>query len=194
LDLNPSFGEARFHLLELAARDRNRAGFDSLLTGVSEASDQRLAWDAVRAFWYGTPEDQRRISSRLRVANPVSAGLAVARVAAFLRNHEAAESLASLLTGPDRDDDTRCAAHLLSAMTRFARGRWEDGMDSLERAAEFNEAWARELRALYLGLPGHRPTEAELTAAQKTSRPGTPPMSDQAPISSSSPTTVITHT
>ncbi len=167
LELNPSFGEARFHLLELAARNRNRAEFDSLLTGVPEASDQRLAWDAVRAFWYGTPEDQRRISSRLRGADPVPAGLAVARVAAFLRNHEAAEGLASLLTGPDRDDDTRCAAHLLSAMTRFARGRWDDGMDSLERAAEFNEAWARELRALYMGLPGRRPTEGELTAAQR---------------------------
>jgi tetratricopeptide (TPR) repeat protein len=166
LELNPSFGEARFHLLELATRDRNRAGFDSLLTGVPEDSDQRLAWDAVRAFWYGTPEDQRRISSRLRAAYPVPAGLAVARVAAFLQDHEAAERLASLLTGPDRDPDTRCAAHLLTAMTWFARGRWSDGMESLDHAAVFNEAWALELKALYLALPGRVPSEEELAAVQ----------------------------
>ncbi|HEX6070686.1 MAG TPA: BTAD domain-containing putative transcriptional regulator, partial [Longimicrobiaceae bacterium] len=49
LELAPDVGEARFHLMEFAARAGNRAEFDSLLAGVDPQSPHLLAWQAARA-------------------------------------------------------------------------------------------------------------------------------------------------
>lgn len=166
LEYYPDFGEAVFHLLEIATRERDRDQFEGLLQDVPGDSDQSLAWRAVRAFWFGIPEEQSQIKNLVGGADPVPAGLAVARVAAFLQDFAAAEELATLLTTSDRDPDTRCAAYLLTAMTRLARGQWTAGMESLNQAARFNEAWANELKALYLELPGRAPSREELAAVR----------------------------
>jgi len=149
----PSYGQARFHLLEFATVRRDQETFDSLFAGVGRESDQALAWAAVRAYGWGDSDAQERVKARVRTAAPVEAGLAVARVAAYLQAHSEAETLASLLTGPDRDPDTRCAARILTAMMRFARGRWDDGMASLGEADGCNHAWAIELQGLFTGFP-----------------------------------------
>lgn len=162
LELAPDFGQARFHLLEFATRNRDRERFDFLIAEVDPGSDQALAWDAVRAFWMGGPEEQRRIEDRIRRADPVEAGLAVGRVAAFLQDYRAAEGLASLLTGPGRDEETRGAAHLLMAMARFAQGRWSDGMESLDSVEEFSPAWAMEMRTIFSDFPLRTPSPEEL--------------------------------
>jgi DNA-binding SARP family transcriptional activator/tRNA A-37 threonylcarbamoyl transferase component Bud32 len=170
LELSPNFGQARFHLLEFATRRRDQPAFDSLKAGVDPGSDQALAWDAVRAFWLGGREDQQRIENRMLRVGPVEAGLAVGRVAAFLQDHQAAEELATLLTGPGQDEETRTAAPFLVAMTRFAQGRWTDGMASLDLAGEFSPAWAIEMKALLTGFPPRTPSSEELVAVLETLR------------------------
>ena len=162
LELAPNFGQARFHLLEFATRDRNEPAFDSLMTGVDPTSDQALAWDAVRAFWLGDQTDQRGLEARFLRANSVDAGLAIGRVAAFLQNHRAARRLAALLTGPDQANETRAAAHLLVAMTHFAQGQWAEGMASLNDAERFSPGWAIEMKALFTGFPYRAPASGEL--------------------------------
>jgi DNA-binding SARP family transcriptional activator len=162
LELSPGYGQARFHLLEFATMRRDQVAFDSLFAGVDPESDQALAWAAVRALGWGNAEDRRRIEDRIRVADPVQGGLAVARVAAYLQDHAGAERLAFLLSGPEQDSDTRAAAHLLRAMTRLAQGRWTEAMASLEEAGEFNPAWATELTALFTGFPLRIPDQTEV--------------------------------
>ena len=140
LRLNPGYGQARFHLLELATSERDVAAFDTLFAGVDPESDQALAWEAVRAFWLGSRAEQRVIEERIRRADPTVAGLAVGRVAAHLQDYSAAERLAGLLTSNDRDSDTRAAAQLLVAMMRFAQGRWRGGMEALTLARQLDPA------------------------------------------------------
>jgi len=153
LGLNPGLGQARFHLLELAVRRGDTLGFDTLYPGVDPASDQALVWETVRAFWRSGEAERRAAEARLRNADPVVVGLAAARVAAHVQDYRAAERLAGLLSGPDRDAESRAAAGILMAMMRFARGAWEDGMRALAEASELDPAWAMELRALYMGYP-----------------------------------------
>jgi class 3 adenylate cyclase len=61
LEIEPSYGEARFHMLEFAARERDRRAFDSLLAGVNPESNQHLPWRAVRAYGFGSPADKAQI-------------------------------------------------------------------------------------------------------------------------------------
>jgi len=166
LQLMPNFGEARFHLLEFATQRRDRSAFDSLFSLVDPESDQALAWTAVHAFAWGDMEARRRVEARIQTADPVEAGLAVARVAAYLQDYAAAERLANLLTGPGQDSPTQCAATILMAMTRFARGRWSDGMASMDAVDACNDAWATELRALFTGFPLRPPAPDEVTSIQ----------------------------
>jgi tetratricopeptide (TPR) repeat protein len=93
------------------------------------------------------------VEEELLRAHPVVAGLAVARVAANLQDYPQAERLAGLLAGSDRDRATRAGAHILTALMRFAQGKWSGGMEALATASRFDPAWAMELRALFTGFP-----------------------------------------
>lgn len=168
LRLNPSYGQARFHLMELAASRRDIVAFDSLFLGIDPESDQALSWEAVRAFWTGGEREQEEVRRRLLRADPLVAGLGVARVAAHLQDFPAAEGLAEVLTGADRDADTRAAAQILIAMIRFARGRWQGGMEALTLARQFDPAWATELEALYTGFPLRNVSRQEALTMRET--------------------------
>lgn len=163
LRLQPGFGQAIFHLLEFAASRRDTLAFDTLLARVDSTSDQALAWDAVRAFWLGGPEEQGQIEERITLSSdPLEAGLAVGRVAAFLHDFRSAERLASVLVTASQDEETIAAAHLLLAMARLAQGRWDAGMVALDDAGRFSPAWAVELKALFDGFPFRTATPEEL--------------------------------
>ena len=169
LRLNPGYGQARFHLLELATARRDSTAFDTLFSSVDSLSDQALAWETVRAFWAdGNTEEQRAIEERLREAAPLVAGLAVARVAAHLQDYPTAERLAGLLAGNDRDAETRAAAQILIAMMRFAQGGWQSGMDALDVARRFDPAWATVLETFYLGYPLRQVSPQEALGARET--------------------------
>ncbi|NNM04125.1 MAG: hypothetical protein HKO65_03400, partial [Gemmatimonadetes bacterium] len=167
LDLSPNFGQAVFHRLEFETRRRDSVAFDTLLAKVDPESDQALAWDAVRAFWLGDEAARWEVRNRIGLSDPKEAGLAVARVAAFLRDYEAAEELADLLTRPNPEPEIQGAAHLLMAMARFGQGRWTDGMASLDASETFSPAWAIELRALFTGFPFRTPAREEIEAVRE---------------------------
>jgi DNA-binding SARP family transcriptional activator/tetratricopeptide (TPR) repeat protein len=157
LSLTPDFGEARFHLLELAASRGDSGAFNALHTGVDPRSEQALAWDAVGAYAWGTPTEKERIETRIRRSEPMAGGIAVARVAAHVQDFPAAERLGSLLGEAGRTEDWRDASRALVAEMRFAQGRLREGMEALKEVEGSEEAWALEFQALFTGFPYHDP-------------------------------------
>ncbi|MBR9990491.1 MAG: hypothetical protein KFH98_12090, partial [Gemmatimonadetes bacterium] len=102
LALVPAYGEARYHALEFAVRDRNLARFDSLFAQLDVRADQYLAWRAVRAYAWGSSADQAAIAAQLEVADELTIAIAAARVAAHAQEFAAAARIASLLSEPHR--------------------------------------------------------------------------------------------
>ena len=158
----PNYGEARFHMLEFAASDGNRAAFDSLLVGVDAGSEQHLSWKAARTLAWGTPAEGREMLQRLRGEEEVVVGIAAVRAGANFRDPPAAEAIARLLTTPDRPDPWRAAGRILVAQGELMRGAWGAARAQLDSAAVIEPAWALEIGALGALLPGAQTNEAEL--------------------------------
>lgn len=153
LRLAPSYGEARFHMLEFAAADGDVAGFDSLLARVDPMSPQMHAWQAARALAWGTPARRERVVGPLEDAEEVVVGIAAARAAAHFRDLDAAETLAGLLAHPERPEAWRAAGRILTAQLQLARGEWEAASVQLEAAQGIEPGWALEVAALATLLP-----------------------------------------
>ena len=161
LALAPDFGEARFHLMENAARKGNREEFASLLAGVDPQSPQLLAWQAARAAAWPEAPRSDSILETLRGAQDVTAGIAAVRAAANFRDIRAGQELARLLTRPDRPEPWRAAGHILIAQGNLALGEWAAADSALDAAMDMEPGWALEMRALGLLLPD-APATAEL--------------------------------
>ncbi len=149
----PEYSEARFHALEFAARARDPVRFDSLAAGLNAANPQRPAWDAVRAFTWGSAADQQRVLSALDKANEYTIGIAAGRVAAHTHNFPAARLIAQKLAGSERTEEWRAGALVLSAELALAANDWPAAQRELARAELWEEDWPRQLTALYLLHP-----------------------------------------
>ncbi|CAN5714592.1 hypothetical protein BH23GEM9_BH23GEM9_36940 [soil metagenome] len=167
LNLAPNYGEARFHALEFAARDRNQARYDSLLSQIDRQGYAQLpAWHAVRAFLWGSVADQQRVLAVLDTADELTIGIAAGRVAANAHDFQAARSIARLLTTPHRTKEWRAGAHLLSAQLHLAGGDWAAAQLELDRAAPLERDWTIELSSLYLLHPYATASADDLAAAR----------------------------
>jgi DNA-binding SARP family transcriptional activator/TolB-like protein/tetratricopeptide (TPR) repeat protein len=153
LALAPDYGEARFHLLELAAARADSATFHHLLAAVDPASEQAPAWAAVRAAGWGAGAAFDSSLAQLRTAEPMAVIIAAARAGAHLRDLEAAMRIARLLIGRERPADWRAAGEIVLAQLELARGRPRAAGGHLATAERLERAWALELRALAALLP-----------------------------------------
>ncbi len=169
LELVPDLGDARYHLMEFAAADHDAAAFDSLMAGVDPQSKQWPAWQAVRAFGFGTDADRTRVermlSDRTSRTQEDAVGVAAVRVAANQHRFEDALGVTAILAR-SRDPDYQAIARLVAANLHYASGRYRDAMASLSDASPLEPAWSYELRALFT-LPAFLPVSRdELLAAR----------------------------
>jgi len=147
LEANPKYGEVRYIVLESAVQAGERAQFDRWHAGLNPESDQALAFEALEASRWGTPEDQERVRRRLDTATDLEVTYAVGRLAASLHDFSGARRVGELLLEPHRRQDLRFAAHGLFAALAFAQGKWTEAQLELDLTAQGEEAWALEMRA-----------------------------------------------
>ena len=153
LRLAPSYGEARFHLLEFAARRGDEKAFTSLLSGVDADSPHMLSWQAARELSWGDPTRADSISRTLQEAPDVIVAVAAARAAVHFGNLDAATSLARLLTRPGRPEPWQAAGHIMLAQGYLARGDRASARTELDAVRDVDVGWALEMRALASLLP-----------------------------------------
>lgn len=156
LEADPDYGEVRYHALEAAAKEGDLREFDGWFAGLNPESQQRLAFETVRAFRWGSPADREDVVRRLGNAGELQVVYAAGRMAAFLHDFPAAERVGGILLGAGRDPAFRAAAHGLSASLRFAGGRWADADRALALTAEVEPEWSLEMRtffSLFLATP-----------------------------------------
>jgi DNA-binding SARP family transcriptional activator/TolB-like protein len=151
--IDPGVGEARFHLLEFAAADGDRAGFDSLYALVDSTSDQAVAWRAVRAAAWGDEAERGRVREILGSSDPITYGVALGRLAANLGDLEAAAGLGALADPPLDTPELAAAGRVLRAAIDAARGRPAAARAHLDAAAAAEPDWTREFAALFALLP-----------------------------------------
>jgi tetratricopeptide (TPR) repeat protein len=149
LDLNPHYGEARYHVLDHLARTGEEGEFMRLVRGVNPEGPQALPFQAVQAFAFGTRQDQEDVIRDLDRIGGDPLVFAAGRVAATLHDFPGAERLGLVLSeSPDSEGYQNAGLGLLSALA-FAQGRWRDADSRLFRLAEREEEWSREMRALF---------------------------------------------
>jgi class 3 adenylate cyclase/tetratricopeptide (TPR) repeat protein len=153
LQLAPNYGEARFHLMEFAARRGDKAAVDSLLIGGDPESPQMRSWQAARELSWGDPARADSIIRSLQEAPDRIVGVAGARAAVHFANLDAGESLARLLTRPGRSAPWQGAGHIMLAQGYLARGDWASARTELDASMEVDRGWALEMRALGALLP-----------------------------------------
>jgi tetratricopeptide (TPR) repeat protein len=149
-------------VMEVAAGQGNVARFDSLRSGVNPRARQALAWDAARAFAWGSPAEIEAVTRRIRDAEDVVTGIASVRAAAHFRDLTAAQAIASLLTRPERPRGWRAAGYLILAQTQLAQGGLQAARGALDEALPLEPDWTREVLALGVLLPQTNTDEQEL--------------------------------
>ena len=164
LSIAPEYGEVRFHLLEHAAREKDRPRFDSLFADLPARNPQRLAWKAVQAYTFGDARQQRRVLAELDTASSVTLGIAAGRVAAHTHNFPGAAAIARKLVTQADNPEWKAGAHLLLAQIALGAGDWPSVQKSLRSAEELEEDWTRELSALFLLHPAARATPEQILA------------------------------
>ncbi|MEX2280872.1 MAG: BTAD domain-containing putative transcriptional regulator, partial [Gemmatimonadota bacterium] len=162
----PEYGEARFHVLELAARDRDLPRFDSVAGDLHSRNPQGLAWQAVRAA-LTTSDDRERVLNELRGADAIAIGIAAGRVAAHTHNFPYARQIAQLLTASNQTGPWRAAAHLMLAEIALARNDWPAAQRELADAKKLDNDWHRQLTALFLLHPFVNVTSSRLIAEKE---------------------------
>jgi len=150
LDLMPNYGDARLHLLEYAAADRDSIAFDSLLVQIDRTSDQWFAWQAVRAFGWDDAAEQTRVVGAVRGRHVTEIGTAAVRVAAHLHEFDGARRLAALLDERGTSSaDWRAAGRILTAQLHFAAGAFGAAATVLAAVDPDEPDWTAELRGLF---------------------------------------------
>ncbi|HUF51155.1 MAG TPA: BTAD domain-containing putative transcriptional regulator [Longimicrobiales bacterium] len=153
LALVPAYGEARFHALEFAVRDRDLARFDTLFAQLDVRAGQHLAWRAVRAHMWGERAEQVTIATQLATSDEMTIAIAAARVAAHTHEFAAAGHIASLLAAPHRSRGWRAGAHIFMAQLRLAANDAAGARSELQLAEPLERDWTREMEALHLLHP-----------------------------------------
>ncbi|NNM06830.1 MAG: hypothetical protein HKO65_17170 [Gemmatimonadetes bacterium] len=167
LALDPNYGEVRFHLLEFAARAGDVVRFDSLERGVDPASEQALAWAAVRAFGWGTESDRLSALEDLANAGEREVELAASRVAAFLHDFDGAQEIAELLTRAGRPRTYQEGMPAFLGMMKVAGGQWESAKDNLHLVRQVEREWALEMEGLVSTFPLFEESESDLRALRQ---------------------------
>jgi tetratricopeptide (TPR) repeat protein len=153
LELVPAYGEARYHALEFAVKDRDLARFDTLMARLDPRASQHLAWRAVRAHAWGDAAEHAAVGAQLDTAADMTIALAAARVAAHTHDFAAAARIARPLTAPHRPREWRAGAHIFLAQLQLAGGDAAGAISELQRAEPLERDWAREMEALLLLHP-----------------------------------------
>lgn len=149
----PAYGEARFHALELAVRDRDLARFDTLMAKLDPRATQHPVWRAVRAHAWGNAAEKAAIAAELDTSADMTIALAAARVAAHTHEFAAAARIARLLTLPHRTREWRAGAHIFLAQLQLAAGDAAGALSELQRADPLERDWTREMEAMLLLHP-----------------------------------------
>jgi tetratricopeptide (TPR) repeat protein len=146
----PEYGEARFHLLELAARSNQRERFDSVAARLHPNNPQRKAWMAVRAYRWGSPVEQQRALAALAGEKEITIGIAAGRVAAHTHDFGGARSIARLLLNKrGATGDWKAGAQVLLAQLALAGMDWTAAQQHLREAGQNERDWTLQLSALY---------------------------------------------
>ena len=162
LAADSSYGEVRFHVLELAAAARDSAVFRRMYRQLDRQSPQYPAWRAVDAFVWGTPREQEGVLTALLAHDELAIGIAAGRLAAHAHEYGAAARVAGLLIEPGRTSDWRAAGHLFRAQLALATDSLQRALQHLDSAAAIEPAWSLELRALAALHPAN--TSADVVA------------------------------
>jgi DNA-binding SARP family transcriptional activator/tetratricopeptide (TPR) repeat protein len=154
LVLDPDNGEARVHLLELAAWERDIAEVDSLLLGLPDDSDFAGKWPIMRALLLKDRPAQERLFAELRLEGDRALARVVLHAApVFAHNPEDAIRLVGLLTEDGRAPAWRAYGHYLVALLELSRGRWDASRAQLSTAAEFDPFGAAGMRIVWTLAP-----------------------------------------
>jgi tetratricopeptide (TPR) repeat protein len=180
LALDPTHGEARTHLLELAAWDARAGALDSLLAGLDSTADFAQKWPVLRALVSHDSVTEARERSVLRAADDRTlARLVIHALPSAAHNPTGAIRLVDLLTEPARPAARRAYGHILAAQIELARGRWRAVEDRLLAAAELEPAVTTEIAALLASMTvaplSHERLAAMRTTIEGWQPAGTPP-------------------
>jgi tetratricopeptide (TPR) repeat protein len=149
LEIDPNYGEVRYHIMDAAARSGDEEEFDRWYRGMNQESPQAPAFEAVRAFAFGGGEDQGEVIRRLRSGDGESIVFAAGRLATVLRDFEGARQLGGLLLDSRRDPGQKNAGHAFLSALAFAQGKWREAEEGLTRVAAGEPEWSLEMRALF---------------------------------------------
>ncbi|MFQ5674821.1 MAG: protein kinase [bacterium] len=168
---DPSDLGALYHLVRIAAKNRDRAMLDSLtnrFVELSPSGQRTLELRALRAFTVDDTLDANSIVAELRNSPDTFLPLAVWSVATFAHDLHGAVPIARLMTESDRPRDVRARGHFLLAHLELARGRRRAAENELQTASLLGDPGAREAQAWFAALPflPTSRTEIELAIAQ----------------------------
>ena len=148
LYLDPQMSDARLHLIDIAAKQRDFARFDTLLAQLHAEGPVRLRRRAILAFGVGSRQARDSAIEELRLANDPTVIIASWGTGIYLEQLTDAERIAALLLEPARTPETQAYGRLLLAQFALGRGRWRDSERQLDSLAALDPAMALEYRAL----------------------------------------------
>jgi DNA-binding SARP family transcriptional activator/TolB-like protein len=175
LALDPTHGEARTHLLELAAWDARARDLDTLLAGLDSTADFAQKWPVLRALVSHDSVTEARERAVLRATDDRTLSrLVIHALPSGAHNPTGAIRLVDLLTEPSRPAPRRAYGHILAAQLELTRGRWHAVEDRLIAAAELEPAVTTEIGAMLASMP-FAPLSRERLAAMRTTLEGWQP-------------------
>ena len=146
--LDPQMNDARLHLIDIAAKQRDYVRLDTLLARLTAEGPVRLRRRAMLAFATGSPGARDSILAELRGANDATVIIAAWGTGIFLEQLADAERIASLLLEPSRPPETQAFGRIILAQFTLGRGRWRDAQRHLDAAGRLDPGLALEYRAL----------------------------------------------
>jgi tetratricopeptide (TPR) repeat protein len=167
LYLDPQMSDARLHLLDIAAKQRDFARFDTLLSQLRTEGPVRLRRRVVLAFAVGSPAARDSAIEELRLANDPTVIISSWGTGIYLEQLVDAERIASLLLEPARPPGTQAYGRLLLAQYALGRGRWRDAERQLDSLAALDSALGLEYRALLSIAPFTPVTDDSLRSLQR---------------------------
>ena len=162
---DPNNVGALIHLARVAAGEKRQAEFETLLArllAVESGSDQLLEMRAVRAFAWGTHEEQAAIVRELVGGGERALRAAVSSVGVHSRNLAGAERLARPLTESVWDPEGRAADYLLRAQMEMGQGRLRAAGTSVDSATVLSPDFGIQYRGVQAALPFVPAQPAEL--------------------------------
>ena len=153
LALDPTHGEARTHLLELAAWDGDAVALDTLLAGLDSTADFAQKWPVLKALVSHDSVVEERERAVLRATDDRTLSrLVIHALPSAAHNPGGALRLVNLLSEPERPSARRAYGHLLAAQLELAGGHWRRAEARLLAAGELEPAIGIEMGGLLAGM------------------------------------------